>query len=118
MALEIDALLEVNEGTTPIITGTLKDENGTLVPDESINAVTMAVHDYTAGTELRAATALTPASSVVTSWLTQAEARIIDSDLDYEYRVVTMSAQYSTTKSVTEEVFIKVINLRHHEVSA
>ena len=118
MGLIVDSLLDVNEGSTPKITGTLYDENDDLVEDSNIDAVTMAIHDYDSGTEIREATALTPSSSVVTSWLTRAETRILDSDLDYEYRVITLVAQYATTKYITKEINLKVLNLRHHSVEA
>jgi hypothetical protein len=117
MSLNITASAVVNEGTTPKITATLKDENGSLVPDDSIDSITIAIHDYNTGTELREAEVLIPSDSVVTTWLSLEETRIIDSALEYEHRVVTITAQYLTSRYVSREINIKILNLRHYSVA-
>jgi len=116
MPLDLDILLTVNEGSTPKITASLTDEAGVAVPDAQIQSVTVAVHDYISGEELRAATAATPSGGIVTTWLTKEETRIIDTTLEYEHRVITVVAQYATTRYATAQAFIKVNNLRQHSV--
>jgi len=63
MPLQLETILTCNEGSTPKILVELTDEAGVAVPDAQIQSVTVAVHDYTSGEELRAATAATPSGA-------------------------------------------------------
>jgi hypothetical protein len=116
MGIKLDAILEIDEGTTPKITATFTDESGEAIVDTAFNLVTIAVRDYHAGTVLRAATAVSVLGSAVSTWLTQTETAILDTVHTAEYRIITVVAQYSGDRWITDEVYIKINNLAGYSV--
>lgn len=116
--LNIYPIITVNEGSTPRIEGTVTDETGALVPDADVVSATLAVHDYNAGTQLRAPGAITITGGSFSAWLTRAETRILTAALEYEHRVITVDVQLSGNRYASGEAYVKVVNLRHVTVPA
>ena len=101
--------LVVNEGSTAYLTVSFYDRTGAAVSPAS---VTWEAHDSDSGTELQAATALTPATSIVIT-IPSAVNVIQNTNHKSELRVVTIKATLGDGSKMNEEAEYQVRNLKH-----
>jgi hypothetical protein len=71
-----------------------------------------SIHDGDTGTEIRAETAITPASSFTIA-LNAADNTILDNVKDFEERVVTVNAKYGPSDELHGAFEYKVRNHKH-----
>lgn len=103
--------LEINEGTTPVITVEANDSSGAAIDSSSIAHVFVRVDDYHGRENLLAESDIGPANPA-TFVLGSDLVTIIDDAHDYEYRFVTFDFVYDTDKHRTEQYVVKIKNLR------
>jgi hypothetical protein len=100
----------INEQSTAYLTITFKDENGDASQPSSS---TYQIHDEASGTEIQSETALSPTAGVATLTLTPAFNTIINSDLPWETRIVTIHGEYAGGQQINEICRYRVKNLGH-----
>lgn len=98
----------VNEGSVGYLTVTFKDEYN--VPTAPVSA-TWEVHDLESGTELLAATSITPIASSVKLTLTPAINTFVDRKNDEETRRVTVKAVWGGLSGTNAEVDYDITDL-------
>lgn len=99
----------INEKTTSIVTLTFTNENDDAVTPDSGS---YRIDDVDSGTAIKAATAFTPTSSTHEITISSTENSILNTDNDYEQRVLTVTTTYSGGKVCTAEYFYMVKNLQ------
>jgi hypothetical protein len=103
------ALPEVNERSAARLTASFYDFDDALSAPSSI---TYAVYDLDTGTELRANTAVSPASTV-TITLDSTDTQIIDDAKPVEVHFVVIKAVYAAGDEVNDSYRFRVKNLAH-----
>lgn len=98
---------QINEGTTGYLSVTFKNKSGT---EEAPASASYRIDDVATGTQIRAATSLTPATTVEIT-LTPADNRILNTNLRAETRRVTVVAGYGVSDQVTSEYIYRVNSL-------
>lgn len=99
----------VNERSTAFLTVTFRDKTGALAAP---SLVTWEAHDKASGTELQAATALTPASSIEIT-ISASVNRMINAASGSEVRVITIKALYGADDGINSVYEYQVRNLEH-----
>lgn len=97
----------VNERTTAYITVSFSDKAG--LPAAPASA-TCKIHDVATGTEIRASTALTPATDIEIT-ITPSENAVINPNLAVEKHVLTVVGTYGVSDQVTGRYYFNVRNL-------
>lgn len=97
----------VNERTTAYITASFKDKAG--LPAAPA-AATCKIHDVATGTEIRASTALTPATDIEIV-VEPDENAVINPNLAVEKHVLTVVGTYGDGDAVTGRFYFHVRNL-------
>ena len=110
----LDYDIEINEGETPVISINGKDALDVNITTAIINYIYLKIDDYFSDTVIKANTNLGNTANPVSYTLLEAETRIVNNERPFEYRIVTFDFVYSTTKHITDEYVIKIVNLKYH----
>jgi hypothetical protein len=107
--MPITVLSEVNEKQTSYITLTFLDEAGVAITPTSL---TWTLNDLITGTNISSGTVSTP-TAVYTMEITPTMNAITNQKASREEHVLTITAPYQGTKSVTGDFHFNVVNLEH-----
>lgn len=99
----------VNEKTTSYITASFKDKTGLPAAPASAN---YQIHDAATGAEIKATTALTPATDIEIT-IAPSENAVLNSSLAVEKHVLTVVGTYGASDAVTGRFYFNVRNLKH-----
>lgn len=100
---------QVNESSTAYLTVTFLDKDGAAAAP---TAATYQIHDVLSGSQMRAATAITPVAAQVMLTLTPTDNRLLETGQAGEQaRRVTVAAVYGDDDGVTAEFVYTVKNL-------
>lgn len=105
--MSVPVPLEITEQSTGYLTVSFYDKAGALAVPAS---ATYRIDDVVSGSSVRAATALTPASTIEIT-LTKQDNTILNDARRDEQRRVTIISVYSSTDQVTDEYIYGVRNL-------
>lgn len=100
---------EVDELSTWIVRATFTDQDGNPVTPETAEA---RLDDARSGTPIRPWTALAALSTYKDIEITPAENAVINDNLEFEPRILTVKFTYATTKARRCEYRYKLMNLR------
>ena len=115
--------IHVRENTTPVITAVIKDENDNVLPDTTLDTLTLTLYDPALGTifnsrdgqDILNANDVTVDNVGLMTWVVQvADIAIVDSNSIFEERVALIEWTWTVsaaTRQSNDEIRIHIQNL-------